>query len=371
MKMRKHGRSPEQKDGRSAYKKSSTKGAISTIVMVVAFAGLMIVGWMAFEETTFPKQEAELPVIHREGTPFKVKPVSPGGMEIPNRDKQVFSAVTATPIVAVSEETERSVRLLPPPEEPLSVEEIESTKAKDLPKDVLAILDEDTSSIRQRFSAPPAEAPDEEPLKDARSESKGAKNKQNVAHAPDIMDSKAVEKSLPGSNVDTRKMAAKEKPLTITFSGDEKKDTVKDDAPLVLKRKNPIARPYVQYSSKTGHKIIALAALANKPSRYQHVKKADYTPSLVHSARKVNAITGVRVQLGAFRSVESLQKNWSSLKSKHSALGRYDYGIQKVDLGANGIFYRLQAGPMRDIATATQLCKTLKRHQVGCFVVRE
>ena len=42
----------------------------------------------------------------------------------------------------------------------------------------------------------------------------------------------------------------------------------------------------------------------------------------------------------------------------------------RVDLGAKGIFYRVQAGPIADGNVAERSCAALKARHVGCLVVK-
>jgi cell division septation protein DedD len=78
-----------------------------------------------------------------------------------------------------------------------------------------------------------------------------------------------------------------------------------------------------------------------------------------------------RVQLGAFKSREAAEATWASLKNAHAALlGGLSQVIAEADLGAKGIFYRLQAGAFAASGEATGLCRKLKAAKVACMVVK-
>ncbi|HXZ01207.1 MAG TPA: SPOR domain-containing protein [Stellaceae bacterium] len=80
---------------------------------------------------------------------------------------------------------------------------------------------------------------------------------------------------------------------------------------------------------------------------------------------------GYRLQLAAVRSPEAARQEWERLKRLHGdVLGALDYAAQRVDLGERGIFYRIQAGPIADAATAERECGELKRRGVGCILVK-
>ncbi|MCW8836233.1 MAG: SPOR domain-containing protein, partial [Rhodospirillales bacterium] len=58
-----------------------------------------------------------------------------------------------------------------------------------------------------------------------------------------------------------------------------------------------------------------------------------------------------RVQLAAVRSESAATAEWNRLKQKHAALfAGMEPDLEKADLGAKGVFYRLRAGPLNDEA---------------------
>ncbi|MGB5950469.1 MAG: SPOR domain-containing protein, partial [Parvibaculum sp.] len=73
------------------------------------------------------------------------------------------------------------------------------------------------------------------------------------------------------------------------------------------------------------------------------------------------------VQLAAFRDEPTARAEFEKLKKKHSALAGLQADIQRADLGAKGIYYRLRAGYM-DKAKAGELCRTLKAQGQACLV---
>jgi cell division septation protein DedD len=78
-----------------------------------------------------------------------------------------------------------------------------------------------------------------------------------------------------------------------------------------------------------------------------------------------------RLQVGAVRSAEAAKQEWERLKRAHSeVLGGLTFSTQRVDLGARGIFYRIEAGPIADAAKAERDCSELKRRGVGCILVK-
>lgn len=80
---------------------------------------------------------------------------------------------------------------------------------------------------------------------------------------------------------------------------------------------------------------------------------------------------GYRLQLGAVRTPEGAKSEWERLHRLHGdILGTLNFTAVRADLGDRGIFYRIQAGPIRDAAKAEQDCSALKRRGVGCILVK-
>jgi SPOR domain len=89
------------------------------------------------------------------------------------------------------------------------------------------------------------------------------------------------------------------------------------------------------------------------------------------TAAPAAAGAGWRLQLGAVRSEAAAKEEWQRLKAKQpDLLGKLNLSTPRVDLGSKGVFYRIQAGPIADGATAEQNCATLKSRHVGCLLVK-
>ncbi|HYM01932.1 MAG TPA: SPOR domain-containing protein [Stellaceae bacterium] len=80
---------------------------------------------------------------------------------------------------------------------------------------------------------------------------------------------------------------------------------------------------------------------------------------------------GYRLQLGSVRTPEGAKHEWEHLKRTNGdVLGALGFAAQRVDLGDRGVFYRIQAGPVADEATAERNCAELKRRSIGCIIVK-
>ena len=83
------------------------------------------------------------------------------------------------------------------------------------------------------------------------------------------------------------------------------------------------------------------------------------------------AAKGYRVQLGAMKSIDLAKSEWARLQQQFpDALGGLKLTVQRADLGAKGIYYRVQAGPLVDAPTAKKVCSDLKLQKQQCLLVR-
>ncbi len=77
-----------------------------------------------------------------------------------------------------------------------------------------------------------------------------------------------------------------------------------------------------------------------------------------------------RIQLAAVRSEDGARATWQELQAKLPELSVLQLHIERIDLGSNGIFYRVQAGPLADQTAAYNLCADLGSRGQDCLVVK-
>ena len=77
------------------------------------------------------------------------------------------------------------------------------------------------------------------------------------------------------------------------------------------------------------------------------------------------------VQLASMNSERSANDAWAQMQRAHpDLLGDLTMTIQRADLGARGVFYRLQTGPFPNRATAEDMCWQLRSQKLDCLVVK-
>jgi hypothetical protein len=78
-----------------------------------------------------------------------------------------------------------------------------------------------------------------------------------------------------------------------------------------------------------------------------------------------------RIQLASTRDAATARSEWLRMQHAHAELlGTLSPVFARADLGAKGIYYRIQAGPLRDRAAAQKLCTSLHAANVGCLIVK-
>ena len=122
-------------------------------------------------------------------------------------------------------------------------------------------------------------------------------------------------------------------------------------------------------------KVIRLAELPRSPKRKLQERTTNKIASTKPSAGKVQRKfkTGdsgsIRIQLGAYRDKESLEKGWYGLQKKFpEELGNLHHAVEIADLGSRGRFYRLHASGIADKNTAQALCNRLAAKNQACLI---
>ena len=138
------------------------------------------------------------------------------------------------------------------------------------------------------------------------------------------------------------------------------------EAPPV--RLNPPQTPPPPAVAPPPSTVTAQAApAAAAPPRPQAPAVAPLAPQAVSAS---SAVSGKAVlQIGAYESLDIANGAWASFKTRHAAaVGNLAEDVQKADLGAKGIWYRLRIGPFTDKTAAASACEKLKAEGGTCFV---
>lgn len=79
----------------------------------------------------------------------------------------------------------------------------------------------------------------------------------------------------------------------------------------------------------------------------------------------------VRIQLASVKSEDGARSEWARLQRTHPAiLGGLELNIERFEKSAGDVYYRIQAGPLGDRASAKQICEDLKQKNQACIVAK-
>ena len=299
-------------DKRNDLKRSKSVflGAVSGMVLALA------VGWFILSPRYESGENAELPVARKPQAPIKIQPAEPGGMEILNQDKSVYDIIEKKP-----EET-KDAQVLPPPEQP-SVETIET-------------LVEAANIVETATYNPTADT-----------DNKASEEIETIT---------IVDKTAPV--VDT----AEYNPAPAETAPEPQK-AIKEEKPV----KPMIETPPASYAEQL---IEQTKAARNLEKPKAEPVKSEFDEDDNEVAASIPA--GVwQLQLMASPNKPAVEKSWNDLLRKHKFLAKHPYEIERADLGAKGVFYRLKVGSFKDRAGADTLCNELKSAGGTCIVKKK
>ena len=127
---------------------------------------------------------------------------------------------------------------------------------------------------------------------------------------------------------------------------------------------------------KTETAAVAEKTVAPEPVKeevkVEEVKKEEVV-KVAEATKPVNEIKKGTwsVQLMSSPNKPAVEKSWTTMSKKYSMLKDLPYEVEKADLGAKGVFYRLKVGSLPTKADATALCSKLKAAGGSCFVVKK
>ena len=287
---------------------------IKTLIFIMIFVALGSGFWAFYGDniiSIFSNSEDEISVIRADISPVKVRPEKPGGLQVPDRDKLVYSRIKNGGTETKGQATVE--RLLPLPETPLPSPSSAPLKTSQLSTPPPM---ESTPKVSDVIAAvKPTQAP--------------------------------LPPAVPSSAFKPDSIAPKPIPLS------------KSKTPVIIPR---IAAAKSAVVAEPDQKKVIVNKVAKKP-----------TPLTASETKLITAPSNsdYRVQLAAARSIKAARKEWDRLRLVNlDILGNLGSTITKYDSGTNGVFYRLRAGPLKKDVDARALCKTLAKRKTGCLVVR-
>lgn len=344
-------------------------GAIALGLMGIAAFGIIIVS--AYDKAPAPE---DVPLVTASETPVRERPVEEGGMQVANRDSTVFNSLSSAPVSPPIEQ------LRPAPEQPV-----------DLPAPSTAGDVASNMPTPRRPDGSPALTADEIRMMHAERQGQALQSGDAASQAMTQLETAA--SNLPAGVTDGQTSTVMPERLTPPVpAGATASAPIANAAPAAPSEQEE--NPASALTTTEGSAATAVAPLtvlddpapvsaqdtsaqiASAPVVVPSASAATRAPAQ-HSAPAIAARTapanaGVAnrmVQLGAVRSEEAAKAEWSRLQARYRAqLGGLSPSIQRVDLGARGIYWRVRGGPVSADA-GKKICETLSRSQQNCMVV--
>lgn len=279
-------------------------------VVLIAIVCFISYAWYT-DKFAISKNDSDIPFIKANKEDFREKPEDPGGMRIVNRDKRVYDAISGKDNADYS----KPENILPAPEKPIPREQIAALNSS---KPLIQNKDTENSDIAN--IEPSAAAP-----------------------KPDFDYVKEKEDKL-GDNTDTSE----------DNKAAESKEVVRDGQDKKRKEEGSVTK-----LTQQDVKEVTTSDITDVKMKKINVKT---------EARK--SPSGYRIQLGSYRSMGDAEISWKNLKKKFPKITKdVDYYIEKADLGAKGVFYRLQFAGFESEKDARKTCQTLMQKRQECFFV--
>lgn len=293
------------------------RGMINAAIVAGGLAVFGGIIFYAYNQGMRAGTESVAPILRAEAGPTKIRPDDPGGMEVPHQDKLVYDRLNPSS----SQDGGEVERLLPPPETPMERPRAEP----DLPPEepMMPMAEEGEGELAG--AAPPAADPAPAPVPQQRPV------QQQPAYQPT-------------------------EPAPVP------------SAPV--QQRSPVAPAPATVANNKPQQLVPPPTQTVTPKPAPSVATAPVTPKPAPAPAPVASTGTVRLQVAAVDSESKASSEWSRLQKKFpNELGGLSMRTVRVDLGAKGIFYRIQGGPV-DEARAKQICAALSAQGAGCVLVR-
>ncbi|SOE01133.1 SPOR domain-containing protein [Caenispirillum bisanense] len=142
-------------------------------------------------------------------------------------------------------------------------------------------------------------------------------------------------------------------------------------APVVTAPAQPTPAPQAQAPAAPAPTPAPAPKPAPAPAPQPQVAAVTPAPAPAPVAAAPAGGGSMMVQLAALKDEASARAAWNqAVAANKDLLGNLNMDIQRADLGAKGVFYRVRAKGLASAAEAKALCDKLAARKVGCIVVR-
>lgn len=332
----------------------SLGSVVLTTATFLAFLGIV---WQAYQSSVDDgNQKGSLPIIQAQSTPEKMRPVEEGGMRFANQNVSIFEQIEE-PFAGDKRRVER-------------LDFFKEIDEKNTPPQ-MAEMNDVSENFRVIPFARDVDAPDDSaPLPVIALPSDEDKTGTEVAQIEtasgeeELVKSQGAATTASATTAVSVKEQQKENLATtlqnIVNSQVGEKETLNEDAEQVAMAKT-VATDVQKRAVKKTPEAVQTIYLNNSASTIKETTE---------QAKKMMT-GGYTIQLGSVRSEEGASQEWKKMQAKLPAvLSDLSMHVEKADLGARGVFYRIQAGQLVK-EDADRICDEIKLSKVADCLVRK
>ncbi len=361
--------------------------------IVVGFVFLVLAGGLGLYVKLTGEGEvktAEIPTIKSEG-PLKQRPEEPGGIDIPHQDVLVFQQIDGNEADKAPVE-----HLLPPPETPqpivipqLSTSQYSSSPSSTAPTS--SVPPSNAPPTSAQATTPPAQNSNvvSEPTEPTTSAKPAAvpgvmetlldgSSRPNVKMQTTVIDQNASSSASPSAPPSAATPAVSSSPSSALSAPASPPATPSASPPT------PSSLPSSVVISNSAAASPVSQSTSGATSQHQHsttpglARVASLSPSsqsngqahAVSLSKTKTASDGFHIQLASLIDQGAAEGEKHRLEAKYAAvLGQVKLHVRKADLGAKGVYYRIESGSLSDTEAST-ICASLQSKKAGCIVVR-
>jgi hypothetical protein len=307
---------------------------LAAVTMGVVVFGSLIA--FAYRQGAQTNPNMTTPLIQAENQSYKERPQDPGGMDVPFQDAIVFDQLDKTKMSDASEKVES---LLPPPEQPIA---------------------DPVKEVADASQASTETAPPSAPREDAEDKSVIAQNdvKSDEGNSADSIADKIAATEAAMKNKTTE---------TVTKIDNKVEEQVAAVEKKVEQKVTSVAQTTSQTVQQATTQTTAQATktIPAKASSLNNVAPAAPTPVANNVASTGNA----KVQLGAFKDEAAARAAWAQFQKQYAPhLNGVTPNYARADLGAKGVFYRVQ-GVNLSQAKAKTICQSINSIKSGSCLI--
>jgi hypothetical protein len=317
---------------------------VAVTCCVILFGGLIAFAYRQGAHTT---ANATTPLLQADNTPYKEKPQDPGGMDVPFQDAVVFDQLDNAQTAMTN--GEKIENLLPPPEQPID----EAAKVADATTTTPAT----ESEAKATETAPPSAPKDN-------AENKGimVENEKTGVDAADSVAAKIA------ATEEAMKTKATEAKTATTVTAKTKTETAKTAETETLTAVTP-AKTVEPAVTKTAKTIPTKATTLTSTTATATATKMNAVAPAAPTPAPASTGGSAKVQLGAFKDESAARAAWAQFQKSYAPyLNGITPNYARADLGAKGVFYRVQ-GVNLSQAQAQSVCKSINAMKPGSCLI--